>query len=182
MWHGPTSHLGRIPQEGAMDRKTAPVPLLRPDGGAVRILVVDDEPDTDYVVSTVSRYQGRHVRSAVAQAERLRPDAVGTRRAVARPRGPRRGSAHPSAPARGLRSLPDRLRCCAGSRLRVADPLMDETAHESLATAGSLSSLPTSSLCFAPGALPVSSICTSPTCAGGSTQRATYSAGYHQPT
>ncbi|MFF4837429.1 response regulator [Streptomyces sp. NPDC001315] len=65
-----------------MDRTTAPMPLLRPDGGAVRILVVDDEPDTEYVVSTVLRYQGWQVRSAVdgasavAQAERFRPDAV----------------------------------------------------------------------------------------------------------
>ncbi|MFF4021066.1 response regulator transcription factor [Streptomyces sp. NPDC001843] len=65
-----------------MDLKTAPMPLLRPDGGAVRILVVDDEPDTEYVVSTVLRYQGWQVSSAVdgagavAQAERFRPDAV----------------------------------------------------------------------------------------------------------
>ncbi|MGW5367909.1 response regulator transcription factor [Streptomyces sp. NPDC004009] len=65
-----------------MDREPVPVPLLRPDGSAVRILVVDDEPDTEYVVSTVLRYQGWRVRSArdgagaVAQAERFRPDAV----------------------------------------------------------------------------------------------------------
>lgn len=57
-------------------------PLLRADGTPARILVVDDEPDAEYVVTTVLRYQGWHVRSAedgagaVVLAERFRPDAV----------------------------------------------------------------------------------------------------------
>ncbi|KUL22160.1 response regulator [Streptomyces regalis] len=56
--------------------------LLRPDGTPVRVLVVDDEPDAAYVVSTVLRYQGWRVRSAadgvdaVTKATEFRPDAV----------------------------------------------------------------------------------------------------------
>ncbi|MGW2836144.1 response regulator transcription factor [Streptomyces sp. NPDC001286] len=67
-----------------MDHQAAPVSLtlLRPDGTPARILVVDDEPDAEYVISTVLRRQGWLVRSAVdgasavAQADRFRPDAV----------------------------------------------------------------------------------------------------------
>ncbi|MGW3361208.1 response regulator transcription factor [Streptomyces bungoensis] len=67
-----------------MDHAATPVPhtLLRPDGTPARILVVDDEPDAEYVMSAVLRRQGWLVRSAVdgagavAHAERFRPDAV----------------------------------------------------------------------------------------------------------
>jgi CheY-like chemotaxis protein len=67
-----------------MDQQTriVPAPLLRRDGTAVRVLVVDDEPDGAYVVSTVLRYQGWQVRSApdghaaVAVAGQFQPDAL----------------------------------------------------------------------------------------------------------
>lgn len=60
----------------------APAALPRQDGTPARVLVVDDEPDGAYVVSTVLRYLGWQVRSAadgnsaVLQAREFRPDAV----------------------------------------------------------------------------------------------------------
>jgi len=56
--------------------------LRRPDGGAVRVLVVDDEPTLAELLSMALRYEGWDVRSAgdgqtaVRTARDFRPDAV----------------------------------------------------------------------------------------------------------
>ncbi|MCS0639487.1 response regulator transcription factor [Streptomyces sp. LP05-1] len=56
--------------------------LLRPDGGPVRVLVVDDEPALSELLSMALRYEGWEVRSAgdgasaVSGARGFRPDAV----------------------------------------------------------------------------------------------------------
>jgi two-component system OmpR family response regulator len=56
--------------------------LRRPDGGAVRVLVVDDEPALAELLSMALRYEGWDVRSAgdgmtaVRTARDFRPDAV----------------------------------------------------------------------------------------------------------
>ncbi|MEU3190072.1 response regulator transcription factor [Streptomyces sp. NPDC006992] len=57
-------------------------PLRRPDGGPVRILVVDDEPSLTELLSMALRYEGWEVRAAgggeaaVRTARDWRPDAV----------------------------------------------------------------------------------------------------------
>ncbi|MFE9389197.1 response regulator transcription factor [Streptomyces sp. NPDC006784] len=57
-------------------------PLRRPDGSAVRILVVDDEPSLTELLSMALRYEGWEVRAAgggeaaVRTARDWRPDAV----------------------------------------------------------------------------------------------------------
>ena len=56
--------------------------LRRPDGGAIRVLVVDDEPTLSDLLSMALRYEGWEVRaaadgsSAVRTAREFRPDAV----------------------------------------------------------------------------------------------------------
>jgi two-component system OmpR family response regulator len=56
--------------------------LQRPDGSAVRVLVVDDEPNLTELLSMVLRYEGWEVRTAdsglaaVRAAKEFRPDAV----------------------------------------------------------------------------------------------------------
>src|SRR6187551_2112853 len=56
--------------------------LRRPDGGPVRVLVVDDEPTLAELLSMALRYEGWDVRSAgdglgaVRTAREFRPDAV----------------------------------------------------------------------------------------------------------
>ena len=56
--------------------------LRRPDGGPVRVLVVDDEPTLAELLSMALRYEGWEVRSAgdgmtaVRTARDFRPDAV----------------------------------------------------------------------------------------------------------
>ncbi|MFI7020831.1 response regulator transcription factor [Streptomyces sp. NPDC050164] len=60
----------------------SPAPLRRPDGGAVRVLVVDDEPDLTEVLGVALRAEGWEVRSAgdgaaaLETADGFRPDAV----------------------------------------------------------------------------------------------------------
>ncbi len=57
-------------------------PLLRPDGSALRVLVVDDEQSLTELLSMALRYEGWEVRTAtgglaaVRAAEEFRPDAV----------------------------------------------------------------------------------------------------------
>ena len=56
--------------------------LRRPDGGPVRVLVVDDEPTLAELLSMALRYEGWEVKSAgdgqtaVRTARDFRPDAV----------------------------------------------------------------------------------------------------------
>src|SRR4029453_11527561 len=56
--------------------------LRRPDGGPVRVLVVDDEPSLAELLAMALRYEGWEVRSAqdgrnaVRAARDFRPDAV----------------------------------------------------------------------------------------------------------
>src|ERR1035437_322780 len=56
--------------------------LRRPDGSAVRVLVVDDEPNLAEVLSSVLRHEGWDVQSAgtgigaVRTGREFRPDAV----------------------------------------------------------------------------------------------------------
>ena len=56
--------------------------LRRPDGGPVRVLVVDDEPTLAELLSMALRYEGWDVKSAgdgltaVRTAREFRPDAV----------------------------------------------------------------------------------------------------------
>ncbi|ATL32250.1 response regulator transcription factor [Streptomyces formicae] len=63
-------------------RTPSPPPLHRPDGGPVRVLVVDDEPDVTGVLATVLTSEGWQVRtaaegrSALAAARDFLPDAV----------------------------------------------------------------------------------------------------------
>jgi two-component system OmpR family response regulator len=63
---------------GAMDERG----LRRPDGGAIRVLVVDDESSLSDLLSMAWRYEGWEVRaaadgsSAVRTAREFRPDAV----------------------------------------------------------------------------------------------------------
>ncbi|WP_377272624.1 response regulator transcription factor [Peterkaempfera sp. SMS 1(5)a] len=65
-----------------MDEQTPTAAPAPPDGSAVRVLVVDDEPDLVEVLCGVLRYEGWQVRgaadgtTAVAAAAELRPDAV----------------------------------------------------------------------------------------------------------
>lgn len=60
----------------------ARTPLTRPDGTALRILVVDDEPSLTDLLRMTLRYEGWEVRTAASGAEALtvarefRPDAV----------------------------------------------------------------------------------------------------------
>lgn len=64
-----------------LNRTPSPA-LCRPDGGPVRVLVVDDEHDLTDVLCQALRYEGWEVRSAadgasaVAAARSFRPDAV----------------------------------------------------------------------------------------------------------
>jgi two-component system OmpR family response regulator len=59
-----------------------PAELLRPDGGPVRVLVVDDEPNLADLLTMALRYEGWDVRSAhdglgaVRVARDFKPDAV----------------------------------------------------------------------------------------------------------
>ena len=63
-------------------RDQAAAPLLRADGSAVRVLVVDDEATLSELLSMALRYEGWEVRtaasgsSAVRSAREFRPDAV----------------------------------------------------------------------------------------------------------
>ena len=63
-------------------RDQAAAPLLRTDGSAVRVLVVDDEATLSELLSMALRYEGWEVRtaasgsSAVRSAREFRPDAV----------------------------------------------------------------------------------------------------------
>ena len=64
-------------------RQTAPAPTLtRPDGGPVRVLVVDDEPNLTELLSMALRYEGWEVRTAASGLQAVRaakdfaPDAV----------------------------------------------------------------------------------------------------------
>jgi two-component system OmpR family response regulator len=62
--------------------KTQPQPQRRPDGGPLRVLVVDDEPSLTELLSMALRYEGWEVRTAgdgsaaVRAAREFRPDAV----------------------------------------------------------------------------------------------------------
>ena len=66
----------------ATPNHVTPTPLRRQDGGAVRVLVVDDEPDLTDVLGAALRSEGWEVRiagdggSALEAAERFHPDAV----------------------------------------------------------------------------------------------------------
>ena len=63
-------------------RGGAEAPLRRPDGSAVRVLVVDDEPSLAELLASVLRYEGWDIqtagdgKSAVRVAREFRPDAV----------------------------------------------------------------------------------------------------------
>ena len=63
-------------------RDGAEVPLRRPDGSAVRVLVVDDEPSLAELLASVLRYEGWDIqtagdgKAAVRAAREFRPDAV----------------------------------------------------------------------------------------------------------
>ncbi|MFG2561462.1 response regulator transcription factor [Streptomyces sp. NPDC048496] len=65
-----------------MENHRAQPPLHRPDGGPVRVLVVDDEPDLTEVLAGALAGEGWQVRtaadgaSALATAREFRPDAV----------------------------------------------------------------------------------------------------------
>ncbi|MEV0489868.1 response regulator transcription factor [Streptomyces atratus] len=65
-----------------MDNHRTQSPLHRPDGGPVRVLVVDDEPDLTDVLAGALTGEGWQVRtaadgaSALATAREFRPDAV----------------------------------------------------------------------------------------------------------
>ncbi|MGW3659341.1 response regulator transcription factor [Streptomyces sp. NPDC005151] len=65
-----------------MDNHRTQSPLHRPDGGPVRVLVVDDEPDLTEVLAGALSGEGWQVRtaadgaSALATAREFRPDAV----------------------------------------------------------------------------------------------------------
>jgi len=62
--------------------RAAPALGLRPDGTAIRVLVVDDEPSLAELLASVLRYEGWEIRtapdgaSAVRTARDFRPDAV----------------------------------------------------------------------------------------------------------
>jgi two-component system, OmpR family, response regulator len=62
--------------------ESSPPPLRRPDGGAVRVLVVDDEPDLTGVLGAALRSEGWEVRTAddgaaaLETADGFLPDAV----------------------------------------------------------------------------------------------------------
>ncbi|MGK5547969.1 response regulator transcription factor [Streptomyces sp. URMC 127] len=66
----------------AASSSTAAAPLLREDGGPVRVLVVDDEASLAELLCLALRYEGWEVRSAAGGAEAVRvardfaPDAV----------------------------------------------------------------------------------------------------------
>jgi two-component system, OmpR family, response regulator len=70
------------PPDAASDRASAERPLRRPDGGAVRVLVVDDEPSLTELLAMALRYEGWEIRTASDGADALRtardfrPDAV----------------------------------------------------------------------------------------------------------
>src|SRR6201989_2041132 len=63
-------------------RGGAEAPLRRPDGTAVRVLVVDDEPSLAELLASVLRYEGWDIqtagdgKTAVRAAREFRPDAV----------------------------------------------------------------------------------------------------------
>ena len=63
-------------------RGGAEAPLRRPDGSAVRVLVVDDEPSLAELLDSVLRYEGWDIqvagdgKTAVRAAREFRPDAV----------------------------------------------------------------------------------------------------------
>ena len=63
-------------------RGGAGAPLRRPDGSAVRVLVVDDEPSLAELLASVLRYEGWDIqvagdgKTAVRAAREFRPDAV----------------------------------------------------------------------------------------------------------
>jgi two-component system, OmpR family, response regulator len=63
-------------------RGGAKAPLRRPDGSAVRVLVVDDEPSLAELLASVLRYEGWDIqtagdgKAAVRAAREFRPDAV----------------------------------------------------------------------------------------------------------
>jgi two-component system OmpR family response regulator len=63
-------------------RGRAEAPLRRPDGSAVRVLVVDDEPSLAELLASVLRYEGWDIqtagdgKTAVRAAREFRPDAV----------------------------------------------------------------------------------------------------------
>jgi two-component system, OmpR family, response regulator len=63
-------------------RGGAEAPLRRPDGSAVRVLVVDDEPSLAELLASVLRYEGWDIqtagdgKAAVRAAREFRPDAV----------------------------------------------------------------------------------------------------------
>ena len=63
-------------------RGGAEAPLRRPDGSAVRVLVVDDEPSLAELLASVLRYEGWDIqtagdgKTAVRAAREFRPDAV----------------------------------------------------------------------------------------------------------
>ena len=63
-------------------RGGAEAPLRRPDGSAVRVLVVDDEPSLAELLASVLRYEGWEIqtagdgKTAVSAAREFRPDAV----------------------------------------------------------------------------------------------------------
>jgi two-component system, OmpR family, response regulator len=63
-------------------RGGAEAPLRRPDGSAVRVLVVDDEPSLAELLASVLRYEGWDIqtagdgKAAVRAAIQFRPDAV----------------------------------------------------------------------------------------------------------
>ena len=73
----------------------------RPDGSAVRVMVVDDEPSLAELMASVLRYEGWEVRtardglSAVRTGREFRPDAVVLDVDAPRPRRP--GGAAPAA-------------------------------------------------------------------------------------
>ncbi len=76
--------LGRVTTTAAApsSRTTGTAALTRPDGSAVRVLVVDDEPSLAELLGSVLRYEGWDVRvagtgrAAVRAARELGPDAV----------------------------------------------------------------------------------------------------------
>src|SRR5436305_11940110 len=64
------------------ETRARPADVRRPDGTAIRVLVVDDEPSLAELLASVLRYEGWEIRtagdgaSAVRAARDFRPDAV----------------------------------------------------------------------------------------------------------
>ena len=86
-WAGQAGNMTSMTAEQARGgpeqaRGGAEAPLRRPDGSAVRVLVVDDEPSLAELLASVLRYEGWDIqtagdgKTAVRAAREFRPDAV----------------------------------------------------------------------------------------------------------